>query len=90
MKREEWAQVLAVNLTGAFLSTQAALRPMIKQRFGRIVNITSIVGLTGNAGQANYAASKAGLIGFTKAIAREVATRSSPATRWRRATSRPT
>jgi 3-oxoacyl-[acyl-carrier protein] reductase len=76
MKPEEWSQVLAVNLTGAFHCTQAALRPMIRQRFGRIVNITSVVGLAGNAGQANYAASKAGIVGFTKAVAREVASRS--------------
>ena len=76
MKPEEWDAVLATNLTGAFHCTRAALRPMLKQRYGRIVNITSVVGLTGNAGQANYAASKAGLIGFTKAVAREVASRS--------------
>jgi 3-oxoacyl-[acyl-carrier protein] reductase len=76
MKADEWAQVLDVNLTGAFNCTQAALRPMLKQRAGRIVNVTSVVGLTGNAGQANYAASKAGLVGFTKAVAREVASRS--------------
>jgi 3-oxoacyl-[acyl-carrier protein] reductase len=76
MKPEEWDAVLATNLTGAFQCTQAALRPMLKQRYGRIVNLTSVVGLTGNAGQANYAASKAGLIGFTKAVAREVASRS--------------
>jgi len=76
MKTEEWDAVLATNLTGAFLCTRAALRPMVKQRYGRIVNVTSVVGLTGNAGQANYAASKAGLIGFTKAVAREVASRS--------------
>ena len=76
MKPDEWAQVLDVNLTGAFHCTQAALRPMLKQRAGRIVNITSVVGLAGNAGQANYAASKAGLVGFTKAVAREVASRS--------------
>jgi 3-oxoacyl-[acyl-carrier protein] reductase len=75
MKDEEWQGVLATNLTGAFLCTQAALRPMLKQRAGRIVNITSVVGLTGNAGQANYAASKAGLVGFTKSVAREVASR---------------
>ncbi len=75
MKPEQWSQVLDTNLTGAFLCTQAALKPMLKQRAGRIVNITSVVGLTGNAGQANYAASKAGLIGFTKAVAREVASR---------------
>jgi len=76
MKPEEWQQVLATNLTGAFHCTQAALRPMLKQRGGRIVSITSVVGLTGNAGQANYAASKAGLLGFTKSLAREVASRS--------------
>jgi 3-oxoacyl-[acyl-carrier protein] reductase len=75
MKDEEWAQVLATNLTGAFLCTQAALKPMLKQRSGRIVNITSVVGLGGNAGQANYAASKAGIVGFTKSVAREVASR---------------
>jgi 3-oxoacyl-[acyl-carrier protein] reductase len=75
MKQEQWDEVLATNLTGAFLCTQAALKPMLKQRSGRIVNISSIVGLTGNAGQANYAASKAGLVGFTKSVAREVASR---------------
>jgi len=75
MKRAEWDQVLLVNLTGAFVCTQAVLRPMMKQRFGRIVSISSVVGQMGNAGQANYAASKAGLIGFSKALAREVAAR---------------
>jgi 3-oxoacyl-[acyl-carrier protein] reductase len=75
MRPEQWDDVLATNLTGAFHTTQAALKPMLKQRSGRIVNITSVVGLTGNAGQANYSASKAGLIGFTKAVAREVASR---------------
>jgi 3-oxoacyl-[acyl-carrier protein] reductase len=75
MKPEEWDGVLATNLTGAFRCTQQALRPMLKQRSGRIVNVASVVGLTGNAGQANYAASKAGLIGFTKSVAREVASR---------------
>jgi 3-oxoacyl-[acyl-carrier protein] reductase len=75
MKRDDWDQVLATNLTAAFLTVQAVLKPMIKQRAGRIVNITSVVGQSGNAGQANYAASKAGLIGFTKAIALEVASR---------------
>jgi 3-oxoacyl-[acyl-carrier protein] reductase len=75
MKDAEWQQVLETNLTGVFLCTQAVLKPMIKQRSGRIVTITSVVGLGGNAGQANYAASKAGLIGFTKSVAREVASR---------------
>ncbi len=76
MKAEEWEAVLSTNLTGVYHCTQAALRPMLKQKSGRIVNVTSVVGLTGNAGQANYAASKAGVIGFTKSIAREVASRS--------------
>jgi 3-oxoacyl-[acyl-carrier protein] reductase len=76
MKPEDWDAVIATNLTGAFHCTQAALRPMLKQRYGRIVNVSSVVGLAGNAGQANYAASKAGLIGLTKAVAREVASRS--------------
>ena len=75
MKAEEWDAVLATNLTGVFHCTQAALRPMLKQRAGRIVNVTSVVGLAGNAGQANYAASKAGVVGFTKSIAKEVASR---------------
>jgi 3-oxoacyl-[acyl-carrier protein] reductase len=76
MKREEWDGVMATNLTGVFHCTQSALKPMLKQRSGRIVNLTSVVGITGNAGQANYAASKAGIIGFTKSVAREVASRS--------------
>ena len=76
MKPEDWEQVLDTNLGGAFYCIQAALKPMLKQRSGRIVNITSVVGLTGNAGQANYAASKAGLIGLTRSVAREVASRS--------------
>jgi 3-oxoacyl-[acyl-carrier protein] reductase len=76
MKPADWDEVLATNLTGVFHCTQVALRPMLKQRAGRIVNITSVVGLTGNAGQANYAAAKAGLVGFTKSVAREVASRS--------------
>jgi 3-oxoacyl-[acyl-carrier protein] reductase len=75
MKDEEWQQVLGTNLTGVFLCTQAVLKPMLKQRSGRIVNVTSVVGLTGNAGQANYAASKAGVVGFTRSVAREVASR---------------
>jgi len=75
MKDEEWQQVLATNLTGVFLCTQAVLKPMLRQRSGRIVSITSVVGLGGNAGQANYAASKAGIVGFTRSVAREVASR---------------
>src|SRR6185295_14720318 len=75
MKREDWDAVLATNLTATFVLAQAAVRPMIKQRSGRIIAIGSVVGQTGNAGQTNYAASKAGLIGFAKALAREVASR---------------
>jgi 3-oxoacyl-[acyl-carrier protein] reductase len=75
MKREDWDLVIRLNLTGAFACTQAVLRPMLKQRSGRIVSISSVVGQMGNAGQSNYAASKAGLIGFSKAVAREVAGR---------------
>jgi 3-oxoacyl-[acyl-carrier protein] reductase len=75
MKRDDWDAVLQTNLTAAFACAQAVLKPMIKQRAGRIINITSVVGQSGNAGQANYAASKAGLIGFTKALALEVASR---------------
>ena len=75
MKRADWDDVLGTNLTGAFLLTQALLRPMLKNRWGRIINITSVVGRTGQAGQVNYAASKAGLIGMTRSLAREVASR---------------
>jgi 3-oxoacyl-[acyl-carrier protein] reductase len=75
MKREDWDAVLATNLTAAFALAQAALRPMIRQRAGRIICIGSVVGQSGNAGQANYAASKAGLIGFAKAVALEVGSR---------------
>jgi len=75
MKRDEWEAVMATNLTGVFHCTQSALRPMLKQRSGRIVNLTSVVGITGNAGQANYSASKAGIIGFTRSMSRELAGR---------------
>ena len=75
MKREDWDAVLATNLTATFALAQAAMRPMLKQRSGRIIAISSVVGQVGNAGQTNYAASKAGLIGFVKALAREVASR---------------
>ncbi len=75
MKDDDWAAVIEVNLSAAFRLSRAALRGMMKRRWGRIVNVTSVVGVTGNPGQANYAASKAGLIGMTKAIAAEVAGR---------------
>jgi 3-oxoacyl-[acyl-carrier protein] reductase len=75
MKDEDWQQVLQVNLEAAFRLSRAALKPMMKARFGRIINITSIVGVTGNPGQVNYAASKAGMIGMSKAMAAEVASR---------------
>ena len=75
MKDEEWEDVLQVNLGSVFRLTRAVLRGMMKRRFGRVINITSIVGVTGNAGQANYAASKAGMIGMSKSLAQEVASR---------------
>jgi 3-oxoacyl-[acyl-carrier protein] reductase len=75
MKRADWDDVLNTNLTGAFLLTQSLLRAMMKNRWGRIINITSVVGRTGQAGQVNYASAKAGLIGFTRSLAREVASR---------------
>ena len=76
MSDEDWDKVLNVNLKSVFLGTRAVLRHMIKQRWGRIISIASIVGITGNAGQANYASAKAGIIGFTRTIAKEVASRS--------------
>lgn len=75
MKRADWDEVLATNLTAAFTLCQAALKPMVRQKGGRIIALGSVVGQTGNPGQANYAASKAGLVGFCKALAREVASR---------------
>lgn len=75
MKDEDWDCVLETNLKGAFLCTRAVMRPMMKQKWGRIINISSVIGCTGNAGQANYSAAKAGLIGLTKSMAREVAGR---------------
>jgi len=75
MKDEDWDNVLAINLTSAFVLSRAALKGMMKRRHGRIINITSVVGVTGNAGQRNYAASKAGLIGMSKSLAAEVASR---------------
>ncbi|NIA08317.1 MAG: 3-oxoacyl-[acyl-carrier-protein] reductase [Nitrospiraceae bacterium] len=75
MKVEDWERVLSINLTGAFNCTHAVIKTMLRQRWGRIINIGSVVGAMGNTGQANYAASKAGLEGFTKSVAREVASR---------------
>jgi 3-oxoacyl-[acyl-carrier protein] reductase len=75
MSEEDWDRVLEVDLKSVFLCTRAVLRPMLKQRWGRIISIASIVGLVGNPGQANYAAAKAGIIGFTRSIAKEVASR---------------
>ena len=75
MTPEAWDAVLDLNLRGAFLVTRAAMRPMMKARYGRVINVSSVAGVAGNAGQANYAAAKAGLIGFTKTVAREMASR---------------
>jgi 3-oxoacyl-[acyl-carrier protein] reductase len=75
MSEDDWDVVIDTNLKSAFLLTRAALRPMLRQRFGRVVNIASLSGIMGNAGQANYSASKAGLIGFTRSVAREVGSR---------------
>jgi len=75
MNKEDWERVIKINLTGTFLVTRAVIKYMIKQRYGRIVNIASVIGIIGNAGQSNYAASKAGIIGFTKSCAKELASR---------------
>jgi 3-oxoacyl-[acyl-carrier protein] reductase len=75
MKEDDWDAVLATNLKGVYLCTKAVTRPMLKQRFGRIINIGSVAGILGNAGQANYSAAKAGMMGFTRAVARELGSR---------------
>ena len=75
MKTEDWQAVINLNLSGVFLCTRAVARPMLKQKSGRIINITSVVGLMGNAGQSNYAAAKAGVVGFTRSTAKEMASR---------------
>ncbi len=75
MKDQDWDAVLTTNLKSAFLCSKAAIRPMMRQRYGRIINLTSVVGLVGNAGQANYAAAKAGVVGLTKSLAREIGSR---------------
>ncbi len=88
MKDDEWDQVIAVDLTAAFRLSRAVLRGMMKKRWGRIISITSVVGETGNPGQGNYAAAKAGLVGMTKSLAAEVASRNITVNAWPRASSR--
>ena len=88
MKPDAWDEVLKINLTAYFRLAKASLRGMTKQRFGRIIGVASVVGVTGNAGQANYAASKAGMIGMSKSLAQEVASRNVTGTASRRASSR--
>jgi 3-oxoacyl-[acyl-carrier protein] reductase len=90
MKDEDWNAVLATNLTAVFRASRAAIRPMMKQRYGRIVNITSVVGASGNPGQANYAAAKAGVAGMTRSLAREVGSRGITVNCVAPASSRPT
>ena len=90
MKAEDWKKVIDINLTSAFSGLQAHRQAMMKQRSGSIVNIASVVGIGGNAGQTNYSASKAGLIGFTKSLAKEVGGGAFGSTRWLPATSSPT
>lgn len=75
MKESQWDEVMDTNLKGAFLCSQAVIKPMMRQRYGRIVNVTSVVGVIGNAGQCNYSAAKAGIIGFTRSLAREIISR---------------
>jgi len=89
MKPEDWQAVLDLNLTGVFLCLKAAAKIMVKQRQGRIINITSVVGLVGNAGQANYSAAKAGVVGLTKTAARSWPAATSPSTPWHRGSSPP-
>ena len=88
MSDDDWDAVLEVNLTSVFRLTRELTHPMMRRRFGRIINITSVVGVTGNPGQANYCASKAGMIGFSKSLAQEIATRNVPSTVSRRASSK--
>ena len=89
LKDDDWDAVLDANLRGAFATIRAASRGMMKRRWGRIINIASVVGIIGNKGQANYAASKAGLIGMTKSVAKELASRNILVTPSRRVSSRP-